>query len=182
MGVSPFQTPICLTSYIGGIFFLLVWPPRSQSLLIMGWCSSIPKHRLWLPLDSVPFYVLVSYVKSPRVSPVVGKKVCLNLPPHSIPPHWSHWPPVTPPPPFPFPILMSPSPLLPLLSLQLPLCMFLPPLPLFFSAPAPDPSRSRAVLTIFRGPVSPPVAPSPHRVPESAASQQIARPYSVSGT
>ena len=36
-------------------FFLLVWPPRSQSLLIMGWCSSIPEHRLWLPLDSVPY-------------------------------------------------------------------------------------------------------------------------------
>ena len=28
------------------IFFFLVWPPRSQSLLIMGWCSSIPEHRL----------------------------------------------------------------------------------------------------------------------------------------
>ena len=27
-------------------FFLLVWPPRFQSLLIMGWCSSIPEHRL----------------------------------------------------------------------------------------------------------------------------------------
>ena len=27
-------------------FFLLVWPPRFQSLLIMGWCSSIPEHML----------------------------------------------------------------------------------------------------------------------------------------
>ena len=27
-------------------FFLLFRPPRSQSLLIMGWCSSIPEHRL----------------------------------------------------------------------------------------------------------------------------------------
>ena len=36
-------------------FLLLVWPLRFQSLLIMGWCYSIPKHRLWLPLDSVPF-------------------------------------------------------------------------------------------------------------------------------
>ena len=27
-------------------FFLLVWPPRFQSLLIMGWCCSIPEHRL----------------------------------------------------------------------------------------------------------------------------------------
>ena len=35
-------------------FFLLVRPPRSQSLLIMGWCSSIPEHRLWITLDSVP--------------------------------------------------------------------------------------------------------------------------------
>ena len=26
--------------------FLLVWPLRSQSLLIMGWCSSIPEHML----------------------------------------------------------------------------------------------------------------------------------------
>ena len=34
--------------------FLLVRPPRSQSLLIMGWCSSIPEHRLWIPLDSGP--------------------------------------------------------------------------------------------------------------------------------
>ena len=37
-----------------GIFFLLVRPPMSQSLLIMGWCSSIPKHRLRLHLDSGP--------------------------------------------------------------------------------------------------------------------------------
>ena len=28
------------------LFFLLVWPPRFQSLLIMGWCDSIPEHRL----------------------------------------------------------------------------------------------------------------------------------------
>ena len=46
-------------------FFLLVWPLRFQSLLIIGWCYSIPKHRLRLPLDSVPFYVLVSYVNLP---------------------------------------------------------------------------------------------------------------------
>ena len=36
------------------LFFLLVRPPRSQILLIMGWCSSIPEHRLWIPLDSGP--------------------------------------------------------------------------------------------------------------------------------
>ena len=36
--------------------FLLVRPPRSQSLLIMGWCSSIPEHRLWIPLDSIPIF------------------------------------------------------------------------------------------------------------------------------
>ena len=35
-------------------FFLLVRPPMSQSLLIMGWCSSIPEHRLRLHLDSGP--------------------------------------------------------------------------------------------------------------------------------
>ena len=35
-------------------FFLLVRPPRPQSLLIMGWWSSIPEHRLWIPLDSGP--------------------------------------------------------------------------------------------------------------------------------
>ena len=39
-------------------FFLLVRPPRSQSLLIMGWCSSIPNHRLRLPLDSGPIFSL----------------------------------------------------------------------------------------------------------------------------
>ena len=27
-------------------FFLWVWPPRFQSLLIMGWCYSKPEHRL----------------------------------------------------------------------------------------------------------------------------------------
>ena len=37
-------------------FFLLVRPPRSQSLLIMGWCSSIPEHRLRIPLDYGPIY------------------------------------------------------------------------------------------------------------------------------
>ena len=39
-------------------FFLLVRPPRSQSLLIMGWCSSIPEHRLRLHLDSGPIFNL----------------------------------------------------------------------------------------------------------------------------
>ena len=33
-------------------FFLLVRPPMSQSLLIMGWCSSIPEHRLRLHIGS----------------------------------------------------------------------------------------------------------------------------------
>ena len=84
------------------------------------------------------------------------KRVCLNLPPRSIPPHWSHWPPVMPPPPFPFPILMLPSPPSLLSSLQLLLCMFLPPPLLFRSAPAPASSQSRAVPTIFGGPRSPP--------------------------
>ena len=41
-----------LVSYI--FFLLLVWPRRSQSLLINWWCSSIPEHRLWIPLDSGP--------------------------------------------------------------------------------------------------------------------------------
>ena len=40
------------------LFFLLVQPPRSQSLLIMGWCSSIPEHRLRIPLDSGPIFSL----------------------------------------------------------------------------------------------------------------------------
>ena len=40
------------------LFFLLVEPPRSQSLLIMGWCSSILEHRLRLPLDSGPIFNL----------------------------------------------------------------------------------------------------------------------------
>ena len=43
--------------YDGWYIFLsssLVWPPGSQSLLIMGWCISIPEHRLWIPLDCVP--------------------------------------------------------------------------------------------------------------------------------
>ena len=35
------------TDYLGILsFFLLVWPPRFQSLLIMGWCDSIPEHRI----------------------------------------------------------------------------------------------------------------------------------------
>ena len=38
------------------IVLLEVWPPRFQSLLIMGWCSSKPEHRLRLPLDSVPMF------------------------------------------------------------------------------------------------------------------------------
>ena len=35
-------------------FLLLVRSPRSQSLLIMVWCSSKTEHRLRLPLDSGP--------------------------------------------------------------------------------------------------------------------------------
>ena len=35
-------------------FLLLVQSPRSQSLLIMVWCSSKTEHRLRLPLDSGP--------------------------------------------------------------------------------------------------------------------------------
>ena len=43
-----------LTDNVLFSFFLLVRPPRSQSLLIMGWCSSILEHRLRIPLDSGP--------------------------------------------------------------------------------------------------------------------------------
>ena len=45
-------TPICVLEEkyrkikTALFLFLLVRPPRSQSLLIMGWCSSIPEHRL----------------------------------------------------------------------------------------------------------------------------------------
>ena len=39
-------------------FFLLVRPPMPQSLLIMGWCSSIPEHWLRLHLDSGPIFNL----------------------------------------------------------------------------------------------------------------------------
>ena len=40
---------------------LEVWPPRFHSLLIMGWCSSKPDHRLWLPLDSVPMFKILCF-------------------------------------------------------------------------------------------------------------------------
>ena len=36
------NNPECVSDYL----FLLVWPPRFQSLLIKGWCCSIPEHRL----------------------------------------------------------------------------------------------------------------------------------------
>ena len=61
------------------------------------------------------------------------------------------------------------------------LCVPQPPPSLFLPVPVPASSRSLAVPTIVGGPMSPPYAPSPHRVPESVASQRIARPYSVSG-
>ena len=76
----------------------------------------------------------------------------LNPPPRSIHPHWSHWPPVTPPPPFPFPILVSP-----LSSSSLQVRPHVPLLlPLFPPGPAPASSLSRVVPTIVVGPVSPP--------------------------
>ena len=103
-------------------------------------------------------------------------------PPRSTPPHWSHWPPVTPPPPpIPFlnPMTLSPASLSP--SLQWLLSSLLPPPPRFRSATAPVSSLFRSAPTIFGGPVSPPVVPCPHRGTESAALQRIARPYSVSG-
>ena len=34
------------SEHLLSFFFLLVWPPRFQSLLIMGWCSYIPDHML----------------------------------------------------------------------------------------------------------------------------------------
>ena len=84
------------------------------------------------------------------------KSVCLNLPPRSIPPHWNHWPPVTPPPPIPFPNPITPSPTSLFLSLQFLLLSFLPPPPRFRSSPAPASSLFRSVPTIFGGPVCPP--------------------------
>ena len=44
-----------IPSNVSPFSFLLVRPPMSQSLLIMGWCSSIPEHRLRLHLDSGPY-------------------------------------------------------------------------------------------------------------------------------
>ena len=96
-------------------------------------------------------FIISCYVISTRVSPVFDWAV-LNPPPRSIHPHWSHWPPVTPPPPFPFPILVSPSSFS---SLQLRLCVPLL-LPLFLSVPAPASILSRVAHTIVGGPVSPP--------------------------
>ena len=48
-----------VVSVVGGIsfFFILVRPPRSQSLLIMVWCSSKTEHRLRIPLDSGPIFL-----------------------------------------------------------------------------------------------------------------------------
>ena len=45
-------------SFLLFFFFFLVRPPMSQSLLIMGWCSSIPEHWLRLHLDSGPIFNL----------------------------------------------------------------------------------------------------------------------------
>ena len=45
------------------LFFLLFRPPMSQSLLIMGWCSSIPEHRLRLHLDSGPISFSLSALR-----------------------------------------------------------------------------------------------------------------------
>ena len=123
-------------------------------------------------------FLCLSLLRSPRVSPVVEMSRPYSSA-RSIPPHWSHWPPVTPPPPFPFPILVSPSSSFS--SLQMRPCVCVPPPLLVLSVPAPASSRSRAVPTIVGGPMSHPAAPSLHRVPELVASQRIARPYSVSG-
>ena len=62
-------------------FLLWVRSLGSQSLLIMGWCSSIPEHRLWIPLDSVPIYFLGYYLYRPMVvwSPRLSTP-SLNLP------------------------------------------------------------------------------------------------------
>ena len=54
--VDVFEGYNCAQGFFGIDSCLEVWPPRFQSLLIMGWCSSKPKHRLWLPLDSVPIF------------------------------------------------------------------------------------------------------------------------------
>ena len=47
-------SPFMIIPMLWYLCILLVRPPRSQSLLIMGWCSSIPEHRLRIPLDSGP--------------------------------------------------------------------------------------------------------------------------------
>ena len=65
-------------------FFLLVRPPMSQSLLVMGWCSSIPEHRLRLHLDSGPIVNLSLlllgcnpvYLRSSRVWSVFLLRLC----------------------------------------------------------------------------------------------------------
>ena len=43
------------------LYCIEVWPPRFQSLRIMGWCSSKPDHRLWLPLDSIPMFKILCF-------------------------------------------------------------------------------------------------------------------------
>ena len=167
-------------------FSLLVRPPMSQSLLIMGWYSSIPEHRLRLHLDSGPIFNLSLlrlgynpvYLRLSRVWSIFFTP----SPPRSTPPHWSHWIPVTPPPPSPPPIPCL-TPMLPPLPAPLfppPPCLLSPPpSPRFLSSPVPVSSRFPSALTIVGGPVSPPVAPSPRRGPESVSSQRIARSYSV---
>ena len=65
---QPYSILIDNTLYIREFFsFLLVWSPRFQILLIMGWCESIPEHRLWLPLDSVPFMSKFATLFSPCI-------------------------------------------------------------------------------------------------------------------
>ena len=60
-----------------------VWPPRSLSLLIIGWCDSIPEHRIRRPLDSVPMFKFLFV--SPSVMVLVTSFFPLQYSPGFVP-------------------------------------------------------------------------------------------------
>ena len=132
--------------------------------------------RLW------PFrLVLVSYLNKTRVSPVVGSE-CMTY--SSAPLHSAPLEPLAPSDsssPDPFSEYDNSVSGVVVVVPAFSVAVLSPAASAFRSSPAPDSSLCRSAPTIFGGPVSPPVVPSPHREPESAALQQIARPYSVSG-
>ena len=69
--IVDFMTMKCSSDLLSILsFFLLVRPPRSQSLLIMVWCSSKTEHRLRISLDSGPIFSLAIFtVRRWSVSP-----------------------------------------------------------------------------------------------------------------